>query len=187
MVTTVPSEVCSVVCCSLQSHGLTRPCPWNFPGKSTGVSCHFLLQVNFPTRGSNPRLPHGRQTLYPLSHQGSPVPNEIVKNKNLYVWLQNVSVESERRGGEGRRDTPCWLTRLTSGSPSISITFGWRLHWIITFLGYIITSLHMLISQCSGFSTSLDLMKPRKYWRAMRKTTYKINSVLDHFYSDRLI
>ena len=41
-----------------------------FPGKSTGVGC--LLQGIFPTQGSNPGLPHCRQTLYPLSHQGSP-------------------------------------------------------------------------------------------------------------------
>ena len=32
---------------SLRPHGLkpTRlPCPWNSPGKNTGVGCHFLLQ-----------------------------------------------------------------------------------------------------------------------------------------------
>ena len=46
--------------------------PWDFPGKSTGVGCHFLLQGIFPSQGSNPGLPHCRQTLYPLSHQGSP-------------------------------------------------------------------------------------------------------------------
>ena len=33
----------------------------------------FLLQGIFPTQGWNPGLPHCRQTLYPLSHQGSPV------------------------------------------------------------------------------------------------------------------
>ena len=42
-----------------------------FPGTSTGVGCHFLLQRIFPTQGSNPCLPHCRQTLYRLSHQGS--------------------------------------------------------------------------------------------------------------------
>ena len=47
------------------------PCPWDFLGKSTGVGCHFLLQGIFPTQGSNPDLPHCRQTLYHLSHQGS--------------------------------------------------------------------------------------------------------------------
>ena len=46
--------------------------PWDFLGKSTGVGCHFLLQGIFPTQGSNPGLPHCRQTLYHLSHQGSP-------------------------------------------------------------------------------------------------------------------
>ena len=48
-------------------------CPRDFPGKSTGVGCHFLLQGIFPTQGSNPGLPHCRQTLYRLSHQGSEV------------------------------------------------------------------------------------------------------------------
>ena len=47
-------------------------CPWDFPGNSTGVDCHFLLQGIFPTQGSNPGLLHHRQMLYRLSHQGSP-------------------------------------------------------------------------------------------------------------------
>ena len=46
--------------------------PWDFLGKSTGVGCHFLLQGIFSTQGSNPGLPHCRQKLYHLSHQGSP-------------------------------------------------------------------------------------------------------------------
>ena len=43
--------------------------PWDFLGKSTGVGCHFLLQRIFPTQGSNPDLPHCRQTLYRLSQR----------------------------------------------------------------------------------------------------------------------
>ena len=31
-------------------------CPWNFPGKNTGVGCHFLLKGIFLTQGSNPHL-----------------------------------------------------------------------------------------------------------------------------------
>ena len=46
--------------------------PWDFQGKSTGVGCHFLLLGIFPTQGSNRGLSHYRQTLYRLSHQGSP-------------------------------------------------------------------------------------------------------------------
>ena len=44
-----------------------------FPGKNTGVGCSFLLQEIFPTQESNLGFLHCRQTLYPLSHQGSPI------------------------------------------------------------------------------------------------------------------
>ena len=43
------------------------------PDKNTGVGCHALLQEIFPNQGLNPGLPHCRQTLYHLSHRGSPV------------------------------------------------------------------------------------------------------------------
>ena len=48
-------------------------CPWCSPDKNTGVGCHALLQGIFPTQGSNPGLPHGRQIRYQLSHHGSPI------------------------------------------------------------------------------------------------------------------
>ena len=43
----------------------------DFPGKNTGVGCYALFQGIFPTQGLN--LPHWRQSLYYLSHRGSPV------------------------------------------------------------------------------------------------------------------
>ena len=42
------------------------------PGKYTGMGCHALLQGIFPTQGLDPGLPHCRQSLYRLNHQGSP-------------------------------------------------------------------------------------------------------------------
>ena len=42
------------------------------PGNNARVGCHALLQGIFPIQGSNPGLPHCRQILYCLSHQGSP-------------------------------------------------------------------------------------------------------------------
>ena len=60
---------------SLRPHGLqpTRLlCPWDFPGKDTGVGCHFLLQGIFPTQESNPGHLHCRQILYRVSYKGSP-------------------------------------------------------------------------------------------------------------------
>ena len=45
--------------------------PRDFPGKSTGVGCHFLLQGILPTQELNLGFLHWRQTLCRLSHQGS--------------------------------------------------------------------------------------------------------------------
>ena len=60
---------------SFQAPGLwlTRfPCPWDSPGKDTGVGCHALFQKVFLTPGSNQHLLHCRRLLDPLSHVGSP-------------------------------------------------------------------------------------------------------------------
>ena len=46
-------------CLTLRPHGLKPArliCPWDSPGKNTGVGCHALLQGIFPTQESNPRL-----------------------------------------------------------------------------------------------------------------------------------
>ena len=51
----------------LQPHGLQPArflCPWDSPGKKTGVGCHFLLQGIFRTQGLNLGL---LQTLYLLT------------------------------------------------------------------------------------------------------------------------
>ena len=58
--------------------------PRDFPGKNTGVGCHFLLQEgdpdqgSVPTQGSNPGLLPYWQILYYLSHQGSRVAKILV-------------------------------------------------------------------------------------------------------------
>ena len=50
-------------------------CSWNFPGKTTGVSCHFLLQGIFQTQGLNPHLLHllhWQENSLPLAPPGKP-------------------------------------------------------------------------------------------------------------------
>ena len=62
---------------SLQPHELQPTkllCPWDFPGKNTGVGLPFPSPGNFPTQGSNPGLLHCRQILWLLSHQEMPGP-----------------------------------------------------------------------------------------------------------------
>ena len=67
---------CAVMSDSLQPLGLQSSrllCPWDFPGKSAGVGCHFLLQGIFPTQGSKPHRLLWQADSLPLSHLGSPV------------------------------------------------------------------------------------------------------------------
>ena len=48
------AQSCSLQPCNLQPNRFR--CPWDSPGKNTGVSCHFLLQGIFPTQGSKLHL-----------------------------------------------------------------------------------------------------------------------------------
>ena len=58
---------------SLQPHGLQPAkllCPWDFPGKNTGVDCHFLLQGVFSIQELSLGLPALKaDSLYQLSHE----------------------------------------------------------------------------------------------------------------------
>ena len=67
------SSVTSVVSVSLQPHALqpTRLlCPWDSPGKNTGVGSHFLLWGIFPTQWLVPDLPHWQARSLPLVPPG---------------------------------------------------------------------------------------------------------------------
>ena len=72
------SWVTSVVSASLQPYGLWPArllCPWDFPGKNTGVGCHSLLQGIFPTQGLKPLLLcllHWQAGSLPLVPPGKP-------------------------------------------------------------------------------------------------------------------
>ena len=57
-------------------------CLWDFPGKNTGVGCHFLLQGIFLTQRLNLCLLHWQADSLPLSHLRSPITGQM----GLY-WL----------------------------------------------------------------------------------------------------
>ena len=63
------SESHSVMSDSLWPHGLYSP--WNSPGQNTGVGSLSFLQGIFPSKGSNPGLPHCRQILYQWATRGA--------------------------------------------------------------------------------------------------------------------
>ena len=65
----------SAMSSSFRPHGLQPArllCPWNSPGRNTGVGNLSLLQGLFPAQGWNSGLSHCRQILFHLSHQGIP-------------------------------------------------------------------------------------------------------------------
>ena len=67
------AESCPILCDPMDCSPWGLLCPWNSPGKNTGVGSHSLLQAIFPTQESYPGLLHCRQIYYHLSHQGSPM------------------------------------------------------------------------------------------------------------------
>ena len=61
---------------------------WNSPGQNTGVGSLSLLQGIFLTQELNLGLPHCRQILYHLSHQGSPydMKTDMIRNIGKQIW-----------------------------------------------------------------------------------------------------
>ena len=72
-----------------------RLCPWDFPGKNTGVGCCFLLQGIFSIHGVNPNFLHWQVDSLPLNHQGNCIKVYGVINLvfNTLESLQSFMVE----------------------------------------------------------------------------------------------
>ena len=76
----------SVMSDSLWPHELLPSrflCPWDFPGRNTGVGSHSLHGI-FTTQELNPGLLHSRQILYHLKHKGK---KEAIKKAAMHVSL----------------------------------------------------------------------------------------------------
>ena len=59
-------------------------CPWNSPDTNTEAAWHSLFLGNLPTQGSNPGLPHCRQTpVWATRAQGSSVNTTQLKIKKI--------------------------------------------------------------------------------------------------------
>ena len=126
-------SVCrSVVFDSLRPHELQPArvlCPWNSPGKNTGVGCHSLLQGIFLTQGSDPRLLNCRQILYHPSHHG----DYMVWYCHMHPWQKSKTTDVSRLSvlrdeSVEQKDSPrecegfCeWLSRAAP-SPEIVIS-----------------------------------------------------------------
>ena len=98
-----------------------------FPGKNTGVGCHFLLQGIFPTQGSNTRLLHlldweADSTIMP---QGSPTPVSMLSLGELMGIMPRPLHRRGSWGSRGEEAEPCafreqWGPRGARGPPAPS-------------------------------------------------------------------
>ena len=95
---TVISSVWGYMCVrsshSVTSNSVTHPmdcspprllCSWDFPGKNTGMGCHFLLQGILPTQRLNPHL-----LMSPALGGGLSTP--VPLGKPLYLGLAPVTL-----------------------------------------------------------------------------------------------
>ena len=78
-------------------------CPWGFPGKSTGVDCHFLLQGIFPTE--------------PL---GEPLFNSLViillpvQSRHIYSQMSNAEMNLQVHAEQAKLISVHWVMITTS-------------------------------------------------------------------------
>ena len=63
-------------------------CPWDSPGKTTGLGCHALLQGIFPTQRLNPcllSLLHWQTGSSALAAPGKP--NSLYRHMCIYIYV----------------------------------------------------------------------------------------------------
>ena len=75
-------------------------------GKNTGVGYHSLLQEISPTQGLNPGLPHCRQTLYCLNHQGSYKMSKGPEQTSFQRTLHSVIYQQYLNKDEALKNVP---------------------------------------------------------------------------------
>ena len=87
------TQWCLIFCDPMNCSPTRLLCPWNFPGKNTGVSCYFLLQGIFPIQelGLNQHLlclPGWQADSLSLSHLSYCCPNKWPQDE----WLKMIYI-----------------------------------------------------------------------------------------------
>ena len=75
---------CVQLSCDPKDYSLPSSYPWDFPGKNTGVGCHFLLQVIEPVSPESPALAGGFFTTEP---PGKPCQMQLLQTKSGHTHL----------------------------------------------------------------------------------------------------
>ena len=82
-------------------------CPWDSPGKKTGVGCHVLLQRITPSQGSNPGLPHCWRILHQLSPEQC-----LFEEPRIHFYFGLLSYSLTQRMGQLGLSLPATLVLI---------------------------------------------------------------------------
>ena len=134
-ITSLKKWSCSVVSNSLWPHGLqpTRLLrPWDFPGKSTGVGCHFLLQGSSQPRDQT-QVSHIAGRCFTIW-----ATREELTSLSTYLNFFILTIE----GGTSSKEPACqsrrrkkrvwslgWEDPLKEGMAAHSSFLAWRIPW----------------------------------------------------------
>ena len=102
------AQLCPTLCDPMDCSPLGSSVHGDSPGKNTETGCHALFQGIFPTQGSNSGLPHCRQILYHLTHQGSP---------RILEWVANPFFRESSQPGNRTGSPALQVDILTSELP----------------------------------------------------------------------
>ena len=103
------TQLCLILCAPWNiAHQVRFLCPCDFPGKNTGVGCHFLLQGIFLTQGLNLHFLPWQEDSLPLSHLRSPA-------TRINTVLLGALTESVTGAGP---EPGCCTASLTQRPPS---------------------------------------------------------------------
>ena len=144
----------------LPPHGLqpTRLfCPWDSPGKNTGVACHALVQRIFLTQGSNSCL------LYLLRWQAGSLP--LSQPFQIHCWKRLRRRFGCSKGctligdsGNGRTPYQKWFTLLVAFRQWERCFWSGRTSWC-----FVRQTTKMVASLVSPW-TDLPVLSPCSFW-----------------------
>ena len=108
-------------------------CPWNSPGKNTGVGGCFLLQGIFPTQGLIWRFLPWQMDSLPLRHQGShqeQLYSDLKKKKRILKHHLSISPGKRERGNVAT----LWLHLLLQSVTSNRYQWKWGINPLFSLL-----------------------------------------------------
>ena len=148
--------------------------PWNFPGKNTGVGCHFFLQGNLCDPGIKPASPAWQADSLQLSHRGCPYMCGRkdhfrlihMVGKTILGWYSIQRVSYSKR----RKET---LTRS-----NLQFLFYKRLFWVWHTGSSRVETIYPSWTEEPGGLQSIGLQRFRQHWETSLSLGFIMNSVV---------